>query len=130
MIEQFRGYGSLKDLDWEAYRERYDDLGRLDWILEAEGSSVLEYQVSKQPDAVMLFYLFSRAELEQTFDVQPTVECGHELVGADQARLFFTGTNLLLLHDNLGDWEFDPEANNIRSYPIMRTLSLGLDVSL
>lgn len=68
VIEQFRGYGSLKELDWEAYRARYDDLGRLDWILEAEGSSVLEYQVSKQPDAVMLFYLFSRIELERTFE--------------------------------------------------------------
>ena len=51
-------------------------------------------------------------------------------VGADRARLFLTGTNLLLLYDNFGDWGFDPEANNIRSYPLMRTISLGLDVSL
>jgi hypothetical protein len=51
-------------------------------------------------------------------------------VGADQARVFVTGTNLLLLHENFGDWGFDPEANNIRSYPLMRTLSIGLDVSL
>ncbi|HEX6070703.1 MAG TPA: TonB-dependent receptor [Longimicrobiaceae bacterium] len=50
-------------------------------------------------------------------------------VGASEARLFFTGTNLALLHQNFGDWGFDPEANNIRAYPLMRTLSLGLNVS-
>jgi TonB-linked SusC/RagA family outer membrane protein len=48
----------------------------------------------------------------------------------DNVRVFFIGTNLLLLHDNIGDWGFDPEVNNIRSYPNMKTFSLGLNVSL
>jgi hypothetical protein len=50
-------------------------------------------------------------------------------IGASRARLFFTGTNLALLYDNFGDWGFDPEANNIRAYPLMRTLSLGLNIT-
>ena len=52
------------------------------------------------------------------------------MVNVDDARLFFTGTNLFLIHDNIGDFGYDPEANSIRSYPIMRTLSFGLNVNL
>lgn len=50
--------------------------------------------------------------------------------GGNSARLYFTGSNLALLHNNFGDWGFDPEAGDIRSYPLMRTLSIGLDASL
>jgi TonB-linked SusC/RagA family outer membrane protein len=53
-----------------------------------------------------------------------------ESVGANRAQLRLSGTNLLLLHENFGDWGFDPEAGNIRAYPLMRTLSLGLDITL
>jgi TonB-linked SusC/RagA family outer membrane protein len=51
-------------------------------------------------------------------------------LGVNRATLYFTGTNLVMVQDNFGDWGFDPETNNIRSYPLMRTLSLGMDVSL
>ncbi|MFC4873170.1 SusC/RagA family TonB-linked outer membrane protein [Negadavirga shengliensis] len=51
-------------------------------------------------------------------------------VGVDNIRVFFTGTNLFLLHDNIGDWGFDPEVNNIRSYPNMKTYSLGLNITM
>ena len=51
-------------------------------------------------------------------------------LGVAQAKLYFTGTNLALLHENFKEWGFDPEASNIRAYPIMRTLSLGLNVTL
>ncbi|HEY9487767.1 MAG TPA: TonB-dependent receptor, partial [Chryseosolibacter sp.] len=45
-------------------------------------------------------------------------------------RLFYNGTNLALLHDNIGDWNHDPELNNIRAYPMMATHSLGLNIGL
>lgn len=44
------------------------------------------------------------------------------------ARIFFTGTNLALLFDNIGDWGFDPEVNNIRAYPMMSTYSIGVNL--
>jgi hypothetical protein len=65
--------------------------------------------------------------LTVSYDLPPLIT---NAFGVNRARLYFNGTNLALLHENFGDWEFDPEMNNIRSYPLMRTLSLGLDVSL
>jgi trehalose 6-phosphate phosphatase len=63
VISQFEGYGDLEELDWDAYRQRYGNIQRLDRILEAEGRSVNGYQASKQPDVLMLFYLLSADEL-------------------------------------------------------------------
>ncbi|MFF7313497.1 glycosyl hydrolase family 65 protein [Streptomyces sp. NPDC008137] len=67
VISQFAGYGDLAELDWDTYRERYDDIRRLDRILEAEGDSVNRYKASKQADVLMLGYLFSPAELQGLF---------------------------------------------------------------
>ena len=52
VISQFAGYRELPDLDWADYRHRHGDLQRLDRILEAEGRSVDDYQVSKQADVL------------------------------------------------------------------------------
>lgn len=68
VISQFEGYENLKELDWDGYRARYDDLQRLDRILEAENDSVNNYKASKQADALMLFYLLSADELYELFD--------------------------------------------------------------
>ncbi len=65
VISQFEGYRDLPELDWEQYRRRYGDIQRLDRILEAEGRSVDDYQVSKQADVLMLFYLLSADELRE-----------------------------------------------------------------
>jgi alpha,alpha-trehalase len=65
IISQFEGYERLKEFDWEGYRERHDDIHRLDRILEAEGDDVNRYKVSKQADVLMLFFLFSPEELEE-----------------------------------------------------------------
>jgi alpha,alpha-trehalase len=65
IISQFEGYEKLEELDWEAYRAKYDDIQRLDRILEAEGDTVNRYKASKQADVLMLFYLFSFSELRQ-----------------------------------------------------------------
>jgi trehalose/maltose hydrolase-like predicted phosphorylase len=67
IISQFEGYEDLLELDWEAYRERYDDIQRLDRIMEAEGDSANRYKASKQADVLMLFYLFSFEELSDLF---------------------------------------------------------------
>jgi len=67
IISQFEGYEALKALDWDAYREKYDNIQRMDRILEAEGDSADEYQLSKQADVLMLFYLFPSGELKHLF---------------------------------------------------------------
>ncbi|WP_157548239.1 glycoside hydrolase family 65 protein [Micromonospora sp. ATCC 39149] len=63
LISQFEGFADLDELDLEAYRDRYGDVGRLDLILEAEGDHTNRYQTSKQADVLMLFYLFSAEEV-------------------------------------------------------------------
>jgi alpha,alpha-trehalase len=68
IISQFEGYGELEELDWDAYRERYGNIHRLDRILEAEGDTANRYKASKQADVLMLFYLLSADELGELFE--------------------------------------------------------------
>jgi beta-phosphoglucomutase family hydrolase len=74
VISQFDGYERLEPIDLDAYRARYSNIGRLDLLLDAEGDAVRRYQVGKQADTLMLFYLFSPAELAQVFG-----ELGYDL---------------------------------------------------
>ena len=74
VISQFEGYESLSEFDWEGYRSRNPDIGRLDRILEAEGDDINRYRVSKQADALMLFYLLSADELREVLG-----RCGYAL---------------------------------------------------
>ncbi len=67
IISQFEGYENLKELDWDLYRQKYENIQRLDRILEAEGDSANQYKISKQADVLMLFYLFSLEELKGLF---------------------------------------------------------------
>ena len=67
IISQFEGYEKLRELDWQDYRARYGNIQRLDLILEAENDSPNRYKLSKQPDVLMLFYLFSAEELAELF---------------------------------------------------------------
>lgn len=66
-LSPFQGYEELAELDWEGYRGRYGNIGRLDLILAAEGDTTNRYKASKQADIVMLFYLFSAEELAALF---------------------------------------------------------------
>ncbi|MDP3082084.1 MAG: glycosyl hydrolase family 65 protein [Rubrivivax sp.] len=68
IISQFDGYGELQEFDWDGYAKKYGDTQRLDRILEAEGDTPNRYQVSKQADVLMLFYLFSADELALLFE--------------------------------------------------------------
>jgi trehalose/maltose hydrolase-like predicted phosphorylase len=56
IIEQFDGYFSLKELDWEAYRAKYGNIHRMDRLLKAEGKSPDDFKVSKQADTLMTFF--------------------------------------------------------------------------
>ncbi|MFY9328636.1 MAG: glycosyl hydrolase family 65 protein [Georgfuchsia sp.] len=67
IISQFEGYETLRELDWKGYRTRYGNIQRLDLILEGENDSANRYKLSKQPDVLMLFYLFSAEELGELF---------------------------------------------------------------
>ncbi|MFO7586943.1 MAG: glycosyl hydrolase family 65 protein [Gemmatimonadota bacterium] len=68
VIAQFEGWDELEELDWEGLRERHGDIQRLDRILQAEEDDVNRYKATKQADVLMLFFLFSAEELEETFD--------------------------------------------------------------
>ncbi|NBC58223.1 MAG: beta-phosphoglucomutase [Bacteroidetes bacterium] len=63
IIEQFDGYFDLKEIDWQLYKEKYDDIGRMDRILKSENDSPDHYKVAKQADTLMLFYLLESEEL-------------------------------------------------------------------
>jgi trehalose/maltose hydrolase-like predicted phosphorylase len=66
IISQFEGFEQLEELDWDGYRRKYDDIRRLDRILEAEDNTVNRYQACKQADVLMLLFLLSREELIET----------------------------------------------------------------
>jgi len=68
IISQFQGYEDLREFDWNAYRQRYGDIQRLDRILEAEDDTPNRYKVSKQADVLMLFYLLSADELRELME--------------------------------------------------------------
>ncbi|MEJ7843156.1 MAG: glycosyl hydrolase family 65 protein [Rubrobacter sp.] len=63
LISQFEGYEDLEELDWDHYREKYGNIQRLDRILRAEGDDPDKYKLTKQADAVLLFFLFPEDEL-------------------------------------------------------------------
>lgn len=63
VLSQFEGWDDLEDLDWDAYRRRYTNIGRMDRILEAEGDTPNRYKLAKQADVVMLLYLMEPTEL-------------------------------------------------------------------
>lgn len=67
IISQFEGYAELEEFDWKGYRKKYDNIQRLDRLLEAEGDTINRYKASKQADVLMLFYLFSAEELVELF---------------------------------------------------------------
>ncbi len=66
IIEQFKGYFNLKELDWVAYKKKYEDIARLDRILKAEGKSPDEFKLAKQADTLMIFYNLTDKEVNET----------------------------------------------------------------
>lgn len=67
IISQFDGYEKLREIDWEHYKKTYSNIQRLDLILESENDTANNYKLSKQPDVLMLLYLFSAEEISELF---------------------------------------------------------------
>lgn len=67
VISQFDAYHQLAAFNWEEYRKKYGDIHRLDRILESEGDSANQYQVNKQADTLMLFFLLDEGEVRELF---------------------------------------------------------------
>lgn len=65
VISQFDGYDALEELDWDKYRRVYENIERLDLILEAEGDDVNRYKLAKQADVLMLPYLLGHEGLRE-----------------------------------------------------------------
>ncbi len=68
IVEQFKGYFGLGELDWNHYREKYEDIHRLDRILKAEGKSPDDYKLSKQADFLMSFYNLGTSEVTKILE--------------------------------------------------------------
>lgn len=81
LISQFEGYDALQELDWDAYRAKYDNIQRLDRILKAEGISSDDYKLAKQADTLMLFFLFPEQRLKRLFS-----QLGYEYSSDTAAR--------------------------------------------
>ncbi len=65
LLHQFEGYMDLKELDWDEYRNKYENINRMDRILKAEGLSPDDYKVAKQADTLMLFYILGVDEVKR-----------------------------------------------------------------
>ncbi|MFP4373593.1 MAG: HAD family hydrolase [Spirochaetaceae bacterium] len=69
VISQFDGYRELAELDWDEYRRHYDNIRRMDRILKAEGDSPDRYQIAKQADTLMAFYLLSPGQVKHVLEL-------------------------------------------------------------
>lgn len=65
IIAQYDGYLNLKELDWDHYRKKYDNIHRMDRILKAEGKSPDNYKVAKQADTLMTYYNLDSSEVDE-----------------------------------------------------------------
>ncbi|WDF82406.1 glycosyl hydrolase family 65 protein [Lacticaseibacillus pabuli] len=68
IIAQFAGYFKLPKLDFNEYRKQYGDISRLDRILKAHGKTPDAYQVAKQADTLMAFFLLDKPTLDDLLD--------------------------------------------------------------
>ncbi|GAX06308.1 trehalose 6-phosphate phosphorylase [Secundilactobacillus pentosiphilus] len=65
IMAQFEGYFDLPTLDFDAYRRKYGDISRMDRILKAEDKTPDAYQVAKQADTLMAYYVLNIKEVDQ-----------------------------------------------------------------
>ncbi len=68
IMSQYDGYFDLKELDWNHYKEKYGNIGRMDRILKSENDSPDNYKVAKQADTLMMFYLLTPAQVKKTLN--------------------------------------------------------------
>jgi trehalose/maltose hydrolase-like predicted phosphorylase len=80
VVSQFQGFELLKPLNIEEFKSVHHR-DRIDWALEAEGDDVERYAACKQPDFIMLLYIFTTAELLSLLE-----RLGYKLTLADLRR--------------------------------------------
>lgn len=113
VISQFEGYENLEELDWEHYRKEYGNIQRLDRILGAEGDDPNRYQLTKQADTLMLFYLFSGDELREIFErlgYEYTPDTARHNIDYYAARTSHGSTLSFVVHAAIFA-DLDPEAS-------------------
>lgn len=66
IISQFEGYDKLQVFPWQ--KNGFVDIEHLNRVLKEQDGYANQYQVSKQADVLMLFYLFSSEELKELFE--------------------------------------------------------------
>jgi trehalose/maltose hydrolase-like predicted phosphorylase len=115
LISQFEGYEDLVELDWDHYREKYGNIQRLDRILKAEGDDPDKYKLTKQADAVLLFFLFPEDELKRLLErlgyhytpemVRETVEYYDHRTSHGSTLSFIAHAGILAELDPESSWE-------------------------
>jgi trehalose/maltose hydrolase-like predicted phosphorylase len=115
VISQFEGYAELEDLDWGHYRATHSNIQRLDRILKAEGNDPDRYQLTKQADAVLLFFLFDDDELGELFErlgyhysadlVRTTVDYYDQRTSHGSTLSFVAHAGVLATPDPDSSWE-------------------------
>ena len=69
IISQFDGYLDLQELNWDFYRRKHDGVRRMDRILKSKGDSPDRFQVSKQADVLMTFYVLSPKQVKHILEM-------------------------------------------------------------
>ena len=86
VVHQFDGYMDLPELDWDAYRQKYGNIHRMDRILKAENDSPDHYKVAKQADTLMTWFLLSPGEVQRILrQLGYTVDDALELLSTNYA---------------------------------------------
>lgn len=113
VISQFEGYENLEELDWEAYREKYENIQRLDRILKAEGDDPDRYKLAKQADTLMLFFLFPEKDLKRLFEklgYEYTPDTAHHNIDYYAKRTSHGSTLSFVVHAAIMA-DIDPESS-------------------
>jgi len=64
VISQFDGFFDLLPLNFDEYRAKYGNISRMDRVLKSENKTPDHYQVSKQADTLMAFYVLGLKKVE------------------------------------------------------------------
>ncbi|MFN6565707.1 glycoside hydrolase family 65 protein [Dendronalium sp. ChiSLP03b] len=62
ILSQYEGFERLQAFDVEQFHEQHGKQ-RIEWVLKAEGDDINRYQIAKQADVAVLFFLLSEMEL-------------------------------------------------------------------
>ncbi|MBD3244579.1 MAG: glycoside hydrolase family 65 protein [Candidatus Moranbacteria bacterium] len=65
IISQYDGFLKLKELNFSELKKEYNNIQRIDRILKSKNDTPDNYQVSKQADLLMIYYLLTENELSE-----------------------------------------------------------------